>query len=124
MTHAKRRRKQSDRDWVTAKMLRWILAAILQSRLAANDYHFGWRHQNLIFAVIMAGVAYRFGVPYTPTVIGEVVGGGPAWQAGLQPGDKLLQVGNMTSKNSMHASMTFVWKWLCMAKTKVVSRSR
>ncbi len=49
----------------------------------------------------MAGVAYRFGVPYTPTVIGEVVGGGPAWQAGLQPGDKLLQVGNMTSKNSM-----------------------
>ncbi len=54
---------------------------------------------NLIFAVIMAGVAYRYGVPYTPTVIGEVVGGGPAWQAGVKPGDKLLKVGNMSEEN-------------------------
>ena len=54
---------------------------------------------NLIFAVIMAGVAYRYGVPYTPTVIGDVVGGGPAWQAGVVPGDKLLKVGNMTTEN-------------------------
>jgi regulator of sigma E protease len=51
---------------------------------------------NLIFAVIMAGVAYRYGVPYTPTVIGDTIGGGPAWQAGLQPGDKLLRVGSMS----------------------------
>ncbi len=55
---------------------------------------------NLIFAVLMAGVAYRYGVPYTPTVIGDVVGGGPAWQAGVVPGDKLLKVGNMTDENS------------------------
>ena len=54
---------------------------------------------NLIFAVLMAGVAYRYGVPYTPTVIGDVVGGGPAWQAGVVPGDKLLKVGNMTDEN-------------------------
>ncbi len=50
---------------------------------------------NLIFAVIMAGVAYWYGVPYTPTVIGDTIGGGPAWQAGLEPGDKLLRVGSM-----------------------------
>lgn len=54
---------------------------------------------NLIFAVIMAGVAYRYGVPYTPTVIGDVVGGGPAWEAGVLPGDKLLKVGNMSHEN-------------------------
>ncbi|MDX1927279.1 MAG: site-2 protease family protein [Pirellulaceae bacterium] len=54
---------------------------------------------NLIFAVIMAGVAYRYGVPYMPTVIGDVVGGGPAWQAGVLPGDRLLQVGNMSHEN-------------------------
>jgi len=54
---------------------------------------------NLIFAVIMAGVAFRYGVPYTPTVIGDVVGGGPAWEAGVLPGDKLLKVGNMTADN-------------------------
>ncbi len=50
---------------------------------------------NLIFAVIMAGVAYWYGVPFTPTVIGDTIGGGPAWQAGLEPGDKLLRVGTM-----------------------------
>ncbi|OYW13773.1 MAG: hypothetical protein B7Z55_16355, partial [Planctomycetales bacterium 12-60-4] len=54
---------------------------------------------NLIFAVIMAGVAYRYGVSYTPTVIGDVMGGGPAWQAGVLPGDKLLKVGNMSAEN-------------------------
>ena len=55
---------------------------------------------NLIFAVIMAGVAYRYGVPYTPTVVGNVMGGGPAWEAGVMPGDKLLKVGNMREENS------------------------
>lgn len=54
---------------------------------------------NLIFAVIMAGVAYQYGVSYTPTVVGNVVGGGPAWQAGILPGDKLLKVGNMAEEN-------------------------
>ncbi len=51
---------------------------------------------NLIFAVIMAGVAYRFGVPYTPTVVGGTYGGGPAWIAGLEEGDQVVRVGNMS----------------------------
>ena len=50
---------------------------------------------NLIFAVILAGIAYRNGVPYTPTVAGSSMGGGPAWQAGIQPGDQILRIGNM-----------------------------
>lgn len=50
---------------------------------------------NLIFAVILAGVAYRNGVPYTPTVAGVTMGGGPAWQAGVQPGDQILRIGDM-----------------------------
>jgi regulator of sigma E protease len=49
---------------------------------------------NLIFAVIFAAVAYRFGVRYTPTVIGGTTPGYPAWQAGIQPGDKIVQIGN------------------------------
>ena len=55
---------------------------------------------NLIFAVIMAGVAYRYGVQYTPTVAGNVMGGGPAWQAGVQPGDKVLKVGKKATENT------------------------
>lgn len=50
---------------------------------------------NLIFAVILAGVAFFYGVPYTPTVVGSSYGGGPAWQVGLQPGDQVLRVGSM-----------------------------
>lgn len=49
---------------------------------------------NLIFAVILAGAAYFVGVPYTPTVVGSTYAGGPAWQAGILPGDQVLSVGN------------------------------
>lgn len=52
---------------------------------------------NLIFAVILAGVAYWFGVPYTPTVAGTTYAGGPAWKAGVLPGDQILRVGKMTN---------------------------
>ncbi len=55
---------------------------------------------NLIFAVIMAGVAFQVGVPYTPTVIGTVTGGGPAWQVGLQPEDQIVRVGEMTQDDT------------------------
>jgi regulator of sigma E protease len=51
---------------------------------------------NLIFAVIFAAVAYRFGVRYVPTVIGSTTPGYPAWQAGIQPGDKVVQIDNRT----------------------------
>lgn len=50
---------------------------------------------NLIFAVILAGVAFFYGVPYTPTVVGSAYGGGPGWQVGLQPGDQIVRVGSM-----------------------------
>ncbi len=48
---------------------------------------------NLIFAVIFATAAYLMGLKYTPTIIGSVVPGNPAWKAGLTPGDKLVQLG-------------------------------
>ncbi|MFM8250243.1 MAG: site-2 protease family protein [Planctomycetota bacterium] len=48
---------------------------------------------NLIFAVIFAAIAYRQGVPYSPCEIGAVVPGSPAWNAGLQTGDRIVQIG-------------------------------
>lgn len=54
---------------------------------------------NLVFAVILAGVAYWFGVPYTPTVAGSTYGGGPAWAAGIESGDKVVRVGKMSEDN-------------------------
>ncbi len=54
---------------------------------------------NLIFAVILAAVAYWFGVSYNPTVAGSTLGGGPAWVAGVQPGDQVLKFGNMQEED-------------------------
>jgi regulator of sigma E protease len=54
---------------------------------------------NLIFAVLMATWAYRVGVPYLPTIVGGVTPGNPAWHAGLEPGDQILQAGDMKSPN-------------------------
>lgn len=54
---------------------------------------------NLIFAVLMAAVAFRGGAPYEPTVIGSMLAGGPAWQADMQAGDQIVQVGSMTKED-------------------------
>ncbi len=48
---------------------------------------------NLIFAVIFATIAYMMGVNYVPCAIGRTVPGDPAWQAGIQPGDEIVQLG-------------------------------
>ncbi len=48
---------------------------------------------NLIFAVIFGMVAYRMGVSYTPCVVGSTSPGLSAWEVGLQPGDRIVQLG-------------------------------
>jgi regulator of sigma E protease len=53
---------------------------------------------NLIFGVLMAAAAFMIGVPYDPAVIGEVIPGDPAWKAGMQPGDKIVQVATITDE--------------------------
>jgi regulator of sigma E protease len=50
---------------------------------------------NVIFAFIMATVAYALGVPETPCIVGGTVVGGAAWQANLQPGDRITQIANV-----------------------------
>jgi regulator of sigma E protease len=48
---------------------------------------------NLIFAVILAAIAYHLGVPEVPAVIGTTSPGGPAWTKGIEPGSKIIQLG-------------------------------
>ena len=50
---------------------------------------------NVIFAVVMAFVAYGIGVPETPATVGGTIAGGPAWQAGLRTGDRLVRIGDI-----------------------------
>jgi regulator of sigma E protease len=50
---------------------------------------------NVIFAFIFATVAYKIGVPYNPSIVSGTAPGSPAWRAGLQPDDEILQVGKI-----------------------------
>lgn len=54
---------------------------------------------NLIFAVILAAVAYWVGVPYPPTVAGSTLAGSPAWTAGVQTGDQVVKFGDMKEED-------------------------
>jgi regulator of sigma E protease len=47
---------------------------------------------NVIFAFLMAMVAYCIGVPETPCVVGNLMPGEGAWQAGLRSGDQILEI--------------------------------
>ncbi|HBT78336.1 MAG TPA: hypothetical protein DEB39_15750 [Planctomycetaceae bacterium] len=47
---------------------------------------------NLIFAFVFATAAYMVGVEEAAPVIGDVVPGSPAWQAGLRGGDEFVMV--------------------------------
>lgn len=48
---------------------------------------------NVITGFLFAALAYGFGVPETPSLVGHVVPGGPAWQAGMEPGGRVVAVG-------------------------------
>lgn len=49
---------------------------------------------NVIFAFVMAAIAYRMGVHETPCAISQVIPGEAAWQADMRPGDEILQIGD------------------------------
>lgn len=61
---------------------------------------------NLIFAVIFATFAFNAGVPFTPCEIGDTVPGSPAWRAGLQPGSRIVQIGE---NGKMSDYLRFDW---------------
>ncbi|QEF99530.1 Putative zinc metalloprotease [Stieleria maiorica] len=50
---------------------------------------------NVVTGAMFAAVAFLYGVPYTPAVIGGVTPGGPAWQAGIDPGGQVVSVDGM-----------------------------
>ena len=47
---------------------------------------------NIIFAIIFAAIAFRSSVNYEPPVVGNVISGGPAWQADLT-GARITRIG-------------------------------
>ncbi len=49
---------------------------------------------NVMFGFIFATIAYGMGVPYVPSIVSETVPGSPAWEAALEPGDEIVQIGD------------------------------
>lgn len=47
---------------------------------------------NVITAVFFFAAAYGFGVENPPAITGQVQPGMPAWQAGIEPGDRITQI--------------------------------
>jgi len=48
---------------------------------------------NFLFAFLMVPLLFIIGVPFEAPVAGSVAPGGSAWQAGVRPGDRVLEVG-------------------------------
>ncbi|MGL6195418.1 MAG: site-2 protease family protein, partial [Thermoguttaceae bacterium] len=51
---------------------------------------------NIIFAFVCATAAYMLGVEEMPCVVGGVAPGSPAWTAGLEVGDRIIEANNGT----------------------------
>jgi regulator of sigma E protease len=60
---------------------------------------------NLISGVLMAAWAFGVGVPFEPSVIGEVNPGDPAWKSGIRPGDQVTKVGKLQDKEMSFRDM-------------------
>ncbi|MDR0390821.1 MAG: site-2 protease family protein [Planctomycetaceae bacterium] len=60
---------------------------------------------NFIFAVVCAAAAYLVGVIDTAPIVGSVVPGSPAWEAGLQTDDKIKSINGNTIRAFMDVSM-------------------
>ena len=56
---------------------------------------------NVITGVLFAAIAFGYGVSYSPAIVGGVTPGGPAWQAGIEPGGRVVAVGTWKDEN-MH----------------------
>ncbi len=57
---------------------------------------------NLITGVLFAAVAYMYGVPYMPAVVGNVTPGGPAYQAGIEPGGNVVGISDIVSDDNLY----------------------
>ncbi|MFQ5863134.1 MAG: RIP metalloprotease RseP [Candidatus Brocadiales bacterium] len=51
---------------------------------------------NTLLAFLVFIIAFRIGVPFVTAEIGEVAPGWPAWEAGLQPGDNIVEITGTT----------------------------
>lgn len=60
---------------------------------------------NAVFAIIFFIIAFSIGVSFVRPTVGQVVEGLPAWQAGIEPGDKILEINGREQREFMEILM-------------------
>ena len=73
-------------SWEFMSKKPWQRAAVLVAGVTFNT----------ILAFVAFIIAFRVGVPFISSEIGQTLPGGPAWEAGIMPGDKITRIGNVT----------------------------
>lgn len=54
---------------------------------------------NALLAFLVFVIAFRIGVPFVTSEIGELTPGWPAWEAGLRSGDKIIEIEAKTTRD-------------------------
>ncbi|MDJ0975097.1 MAG: site-2 protease family protein [Planctomycetota bacterium] len=63
---------------------------------------------NVITAFFLYSLAFQFGKPVRQPIFGTVVPGGPAWRAGIEPGDEVIDVGGTKPRSWLDVRMEIV----------------
>ncbi len=71
---------------------------------------------NVIFAFVFASIAYLHGVNEVPCDVGGLVPGDAAWRAGLQPGDQIVQIGDI-AEPAIQGPADAASPWATISKT-------
>lgn len=70
-----------------------LFAASVQQRLL---FYAGGILMNFAFAFLLLPLLFLIGVPFEAPLLGSVTPGGAAWEAGLRPGDRVVEVNQRT----------------------------
>lgn len=72
-------------EWEFMSKKPWQRAAVLIAGVAFNT----------MLAFVAFVIAFRIGVPFITAEVGQTMPGGPAWEADIRPGDKIVKVNDI-----------------------------
>ncbi|MFQ5687261.1 MAG: RIP metalloprotease RseP [Candidatus Scalindua sp.] len=81
-----REESNTGEEWEFISKKPWQRAAVLIAGVSFNT----------ILAFVAFIVAFRVGVPFVTSEIGRTMPGGPAWEAGIRPGDKIVRIDSVS----------------------------
>ena len=79
---------------------------------------------NVIFAFVMAVIAYSLGVREMACGISAVLPGEAAWKANLQPGDRILEIDDSGDAAAISRSDERPWRWATWTAASIFAIER